>query len=240
MTGQFREHINMNEGSCDGLRCWIVGTGPSLDGVKLSKIKGEYIFALNGAVLRFTNINAYPDAFWVWYDLRTLRELTVRVQKSWKRVQCIIHKKGIEEMRSWKGSGRYIEYVKDRFKAKRTVAETAILLAHFLGFSEIVLVGIDGMQAVDGRPYAEGFDWKQCHFMERGNQRSCRKSSEQMVGALEDVKNRINRMGDAPRIIQTSPIYPAREQFECMTFDEAVESGKDSVKTKPKGTRKKF
>jgi len=240
MTAQFREKIGPLEGTCEGLRCWIVGAGPSLDDVPIAALRGKYIMALNAAVLKFTNVRAFPDAWWVWCDSRTLRELWDKVRKTWKRTQCLIHKKGMEDMRSHQGAGRYIEYVKEEFKATRTVAETAILLAQFLGFSEIVLVGIDGMQARDGKAYADEFnEWKQCHFMKNGTQESCQRSSDQMVEAMEALKKRMGDRGDIPRIIQTSELYPARSQFEFMPFAEAVKLD-DRPTKKPTRAHAKF
>jgi len=241
MTAQFREMIGPLQGSCRGLRCYIVGTGPTMDDVNLSKLRGQYIMALNGAVLKFTNLRSYPDAWWVWYDARAYRELWSRVKDQWRRIQCIIHKKGMEDMRSHLGAGRYVEYVKDNFRASRTVAETAILLCQFLGFSEVVLVGIDGMQARDGIPYASGFEWKHCRFMTAGQQESCQKSSAQMVQAFEDLKEKLADRGRVPRIIQTSVAYPVRDQFEFVPFDKIVEEEVVKVgPTKPAKSHPKF
>lgn len=229
MTGQFREKIGPLEGSCKGLQCFVVGSGPSLDDVNLASLKGKYILALNAAILKFTSVRSYPDAWWVWYDSRAYREMWERVTSGWNRIQCLTHKKGMEDMRGHKGGGRYIEYVKDEFRPERSVVETAILLAQFLGFSEVVLVGIDGMQGRDGEPYAKGLS-KPCHFMQQGDQASCRRSSESMVQALDRLNERMAERGRVPRIIQTSELYPRRDQFEFLPFDEAVRSKREPTK----------
>jgi len=241
MTAQFREMIGPLEGKCKGLRCWIVGTGPTLDDIDINALRGQYVMALNSAILKFMNVRAFPDAWWVWYDARTLRELWPRVQKEWKRVQCVIHKKGIEDMRSALCAGRYVEYVKHEFHASRTCAETAILLAQFLGFSEIFLAGIDGMMAREGEPYAKTLSQKkQCHFMTQGDQDSCVKSSNQMIHAMATLKGRLKERGEVPRIVQTSTIYPNREQFEFLPFDEAVKEPLKVAKVKPTRAHAKF
>lgn len=218
MTGQFRENLAPLQGSCNGLRAWIVGSGSSLDNVPIKRLGGEYIFALNGSIELFTNVRQYPDAWWVWWDIRSYRHVWPRLEKQWDRVQTIIHKRGMEVMRQHRGAGRYICYGSDEaFKPARTVLETAMVLVDFLGFDEAVMVGVDGFRArKDGRPYCSSLADKECHFMDVEQPKSFRRSAAQFDQAVDKVRTKLNHT----RFIQTSPLYPDNGIFHRETLEE--------------------
>lgn len=220
MTGQFRDEIGVFQDSCKGMRVWIIGAGPTLDDVPIKTFEGEYVFALNAAATLFKNFRKFPDAWWLWWDQRTYREVWPKLN-DWQRVQTIVHKKGMEMLRAHRGSGRFLSYgTGDQFKPKRTVAETALLIADFLGFDEAVLVGVDGLSAKENNePYCKAINpWKDCHFMKRDKPRSWKNSAQQFDTAMENVLPRIVRM----RVIQTSSLYPNRERFVCASIDEVL------------------
>ncbi len=220
MTAQMRERIGPLQDSCKGLTLWVVGAGTSLDDVPLEVLRDRYVFALNSAITYFTEVDKFPDAWWIWFDTRCYREIWPQI-KEWKRVQAILHKQAMEQMRSLLGSGRYVEYDKETFRGKRSVVETALKLGDFLGFKDAMLVGVDGLVANDkGRPYALRINnWKKCYFQDPGNPRGARRSIRDFHAAMDNLMP-LPRM----KVYQTSPLYKG-EQFERLTFDEAVLRG---------------
>lgn len=230
MTGQFREEIGGLRNTCGGETLWIVGAGPSLDDVDLGALKGEYIFALNSAGIFFGDRRKFPNAWWVWWDLRAYREIWPHMQKD--HVQAIVHKRGNEMMRSHKGSGRFIYYKGESlFKPVRTVLETALLIGEFLGFDRANLVGVDGMVARDGKPYCSMVnEWKRCHFMDTARRSSWQMSARAFGHAMHDliVSGRIKHMC----IYQTSPIYPRDDFKKCTMADALSDRRKEKIDAK--------
>ena len=212
MTAQMREDLGPLQDSMRGERVWIVGSGPSLDDVDLMRIRGEYIFALNAAYTLFRDARTYGRAWWLWWDMRVYREVFPRMigedKRQWPVLRAILHKNGMENMRSYRGQSRTIVYPREeRFRPKRTVAETALLIADFLGFNDAYLVGIDGLVARGDQPYAKLLSWKRCHFMNTERRGSWQKSHAAFRPAIAAAMERIERM----RIWQTSSLYRGPE-----------------------------
>lgn len=216
MTAFCTEEIGTLQDSCKGYRLFIVGAGPTIDDVNLGKLKGQYIFALNAAATLFTNPRAFPDAWWVWWDLRACREVYPRVKST--RIQSLVHKKGLEELRVHRGTGRFVHYRhQNQFKPRRTVAETAILLGDFLGFEEAILVGVDGLVGRNGRAYCDAVaSWKSCYFCNPTVEGSWKGSSDAFVSAMALLMPSI-RM----KVRTTSDLYPG-DEFERISYEEAV------------------
>ena len=219
-----------------GLPIWIAGSGPTLGDHDLGAIRKQHIFALNSAIQFFTKPKAFRDTWWMWWDARTYRECFQAID-GWDVLKAIVHKQGLEMMRSLRRPGRYVEFLKANYHPERTVLETALLIARFLEPSEVYLVGCDGMVARDGKPYAEGLEWKPCHFMDVARPDSYANSSGQFVDAIEKLVPRLGGL----KVYQTSDIYPA-DTFERISFDEAADRSKGALDaaSKPRTARKAF
>lgn len=237
MTAQTTEKLRQLQGSMAGLPIWIAGAGPTLGDVNLGGLRREYILALNSAVQFFSHAKDFRNSWWLWWDQRTYRECIDKL-KDWHCLRAIVHKQGLETLRNIKRQSRLVEYAKEPFKPSRTVLETALLISKFLGASEVYLVGIDGLQARDGVPYAEGLEWKPCYFMDKENPSKESKSAEDFSKAMDALLPRLDGMP----VYQTSELY-AGEQFEKISFDEALDRSRatrEAEAAKPKRPRDRF
>jgi hypothetical protein len=193
--------INQLEGKCAGRRCFILGSGSSLDGVCLDLIRSEFILALNWSILQ---VKDFPSAWWMWWDVRAYREVFPKLKGEVSVLRAILGKRGHEIMRSYRGASRYVSFgLIKRFTPRRTVAETAISVADFLGFSEIVLVGVDGFVPSKGNePYCCALRDKECHFMDRKDAESWKRSARQFNKDMKRVMGSVRS-----RVVQTSPLH---------------------------------
>lgn len=143
-----------------GLRCFIVGTGPSLKMEDLEKIKGEYSFSVNSIVLSF------PDTSW--------RPSYYAIQDSfgYEKLKDVIRNSGLKYIFSGISNktmtpkmdvenipfplnlldhGKMIpdhitKFSDNAFKviyAGHSITYSAMELAVYMGFKEIILLGID-------------------------------------------------------------------------------------------------
>jgi len=232
VTVQMRRKLGPLQDSCKGKCVWILGSGPTLDDCDISRMSGDYIFALNSSYTFVWDHKMFNDAWWLLFDLRAYSELKERVKKI-PLVKALVCKKSLEQMRELRNGGQYVEFVKLRFEPERSIVETALLIADFLGFDEAYMVGVDGFVPRDGVPYCKAIDeWKKCHFMDKTLPDSWKGSSRDIVKALKAVKERLSRL----EVFQTSTAFP-EPIFQQISFEEALKRSEafDAAVTRGKG-----
>jgi hypothetical protein len=204
-----------------GQKCWLVGSGPSLDILNPSRLGRANIFALNAAITLFANVGRHKNAYWLFRDRRVIREVAPRL-KSWRRWRVITHLTAYHSLRDSAGFKRInsmaYTFNKDAFIHKRTVVEDALQILVILGFSEVYLLGIDH-RIINNKPYAEALKWKECFFYNPKKPPPSGKSIalQSMVEAMKDIKPHLGKM----KVFNTSPYYP-EPVFEHVGFEEAL------------------
>jgi hypothetical protein len=143
-----------------GQRCFIVGNGPSLKRTDLSLIAGEKSFGTNRIYLAFDELVFRPSYYvcsnelvveqcaadiaklsmpkFIGWHNRELLEFTDDLTFLWTR--CGLRSWFFTDLTEgcWEGS---------------TVTMVCIQLAYYMGFSEVVLVGVDHSYEYQGRPH---------------------------------------------------------------------------------------
>ena len=148
------------KGIHEGKRCFIVGTGPSLSLEDLQLIKGEYSFSVNSIVL------SYPDTDWrpTYYCIQD-RFGYEKLKESIKAANMDVVFNGISNKRMTpimdidnipfplnlldhgKSIPKHItKFSGDAYKvvyAGHSITYSAMELAVYMGFKEIILLGVD-------------------------------------------------------------------------------------------------
>ena len=145
-----------------GERCFILGNGPSLNKLDLNLLKDEYSFAVNGIFYK-TEEMGYKPTFYVVEDTAVMKENIERIKEyeveykffpaRYKKYFRAKHRKNIlffylNEGFYIKGRGnfefpRFSQDASDRLYCGQSVTIVNLQLAYFLGFSEIILIGMD-------------------------------------------------------------------------------------------------
>lgn len=143
-----------------GERCFIVGTGPSLKMEDLEKIKGEYSFSVNSIVLSFADTTWRPTYYAIQdrFGYEKLKD-TLRLVDlpfifngiSNKKMTPVMDINCIPFPLNLLDHGKMIpnhitRFSDDAFKvvyAGHSITYSAIELAVYMGFKEIVLLGVD-------------------------------------------------------------------------------------------------
>lgn len=214
MTMQIRDNLRMWANKYRSQRCVILGAGPSLDDVDLSLLQGEFILALNAA---YSLVWDFKLAWWVFYDMRALLELWPRITEEKRRVQAFVHKRGLEQMRSYRGPGHYVEFGSVAYNRKRTVLETALLIADTLGFEEVILVGVD-FAVKPNQAYCKALSWKKPYFWTPSQDTRC-PSCEEMLKVMREFMYD-KRLNTIRQVFQTSPLFPDKELWQFVPFDQ--------------------
>jgi len=141
-----------------GKRCFIIGNGPSLKKTKLSLLKNEYTFGLNRIYLMFDEMGFQPSFYVCMNNLvidQTHKDInrlsmpkfiSIRSNKKIKFDTETIFLKSIDSQALpfnptegvWEGA---------------TVTYVAMQLAYYMGFSEVILVGVDHSFETKGTPH---------------------------------------------------------------------------------------
>ncbi len=145
-----------------GKRCFIIGNGPSLKKMDLSRLKGEYTFGLNRVYLLFPELGFTTTYLVVVNDLvieqfaANILDLPLPVFMAWhgrrflppdvpaERLPIFLHTTYTgptfgrdARRRLWEGA---------------TVTYAALQLAYFMGFETAVLIGVDHNFSTQGKP----------------------------------------------------------------------------------------
>lgn len=138
--------------------CFVVGNGPSLKSMDLSQLKGEYSFGFNRIFLAAEEFGFTPSCIVSINDLvieQSVAELqTLKMPKffawrarKWLRMDADTH----FIYTSYTGPG-FSRDVTGRVWEGATVTNVALQLAYHMGFSKVILIGVDHNFASKGMP----------------------------------------------------------------------------------------
>jgi hypothetical protein len=141
-----------------GDRCFVLGNGPSLQHTNLDLIRNEFSFGMNRIYLHFPKMG-FETTYFV--SINTLVLEQCRDEISALRMPRFVTWRG----RHWfNGDGIYFmdtdytppaEFSRDirgRVFEGSTVTYVALQIAYFMGFKEVVLIGVDHSFSSTGRP----------------------------------------------------------------------------------------
>jgi hypothetical protein len=132
-----------------GKRCFIIGNGPSLAGMDLSPLKNEITFGLNRIYLLFEKMDFLPT-YYVCVNELVLEQFSGEIKQlkmpkfiNWNRRQLFdFNNPSIIPVRVSLLDG----FNTDPFRAfygGGTVTYVALQIAYLMGFSEVILIGLD-------------------------------------------------------------------------------------------------
>ena len=141
-----------------GQRCFVVGNGPSLKNMDLSKLQGEFTFGFNRIFLAAAELGFTPSCIVSINDLvieQSVPELQAlkmpkffawRARK-WLKMDADTH----FIYTSYTGPG-FSKDVTGRVWEGATVTNVALQLAYHMGFAKVILIGVDHNFASQGTP----------------------------------------------------------------------------------------
>ena len=132
-----------------GQRCVIMGNGPSLNNTDLSLLKNEYTFGLNKIYLLFDRIDWRPT-FYVCVNPFVIQQSAHQILNDipglkfldFVSLKYLPYNKDTVHLLSLNGKGFSTDPCEGVFQM-HTVTYVAMQLAYYLGFDEVLLVGVD-------------------------------------------------------------------------------------------------
>lgn len=178
-SAYIRQFRNRHEGE----RCVIIGNGPSLRKTNLSLLRDEYTFGLNRIYLMFDELG-FDTTFHVVINQFVVEQWANDLQKIKSPLFTVT--KNRSHLDGSPDTGYLNSIIGPWFSRDagigiwegHTVTYVAMQLAYYMGFSEVVLIGVDHKFAVSGTPnqlvdstgadashfdpnyFAKGFKWQ--------------------------------------------------------------------------------
>lgn len=141
-----------------GERCVIIGNGPSLKKTDVSKIKNEYTFGMNRIYLAFPEWGFETSYFVSINDLvieqcaEDIRQLEMPKFLSWHSRQYIQPTEDTAFLHTTYYNPKFARDVRRRVWEGATVTYVAMQLAFFMGFEQVILIGVDHSFKAKGEP----------------------------------------------------------------------------------------
>jgi len=146
-----------------GGRCVIVCNGPSLNGMDLSFLHDEIVFGLNKIYLGLPKFGFYPD-----YMVAVNDKVIAQSAEAYRAMTAIkfisascagilpadaftyhIRTEGLPE--------RFYRDITQGVRGGHTVTHAALQIAYYMGFQEVIIIGMDHRFPASGKPNAELF-----------------------------------------------------------------------------------
>lgn len=141
-----------------GQRCFIIGNGPSLNQTDISKLQGEYTFGMNRIYLAFPEWGFTTAYYLSVNDLvieqcqQEIRQLPLPKFVSWRSHRYIPPEDDLYYLYTSYTGPRFTRDIRKRLWEGATVTYVALQLAYFMGFSQVILIGVDHNFVTQGKP----------------------------------------------------------------------------------------
>jgi len=139
-------------------RCFIIGNGPSLKLTNLSLLRNEYTFGMNRFYLMFPELE-FSTTFYLSINSLVIEQcandigaLTIPKFISWRSYNLIQPSKDLIFLHTTYTGPKFEPDARKRLWEGATVTYVALQLAFYIGFSQVILIGVDHNFTTQGTP----------------------------------------------------------------------------------------
>ncbi len=154
-VSRIRKYKNKNVGE----RCFIIGNGPSLKKMDLYPLKHEYTFGLNRIYLLFDSMG-FSTTYFVSANKYVIEQCADDIVKlpcpkfiSWNSKHIIPFTTDMAFIRSRRGPKFCTDIAKEGVWEGATVTYVAMQIAYYMGFQQVILIGVDHSFQTKGQPH---------------------------------------------------------------------------------------
>jgi len=165
---RIRQYKNKHRGQ----RCFIIGNGPSLKQTDLSLLRNEVTFGLNRIYLLFDQLG-FTTTYYVAINRLVIEQCALEIEQlfipsfiSWHSRDVINFTQKMMFIRS-NGKQHFFHNIVRGIKEGNTVTYAAMQIAYYMGFQQVILIGVDHSFTTQGKPHttvvSEGDDPNHFH-----------------------------------------------------------------------------
>jgi hypothetical protein len=151
---RLREYKNRHQGE----RCIIIGNGPSLKKMDLSLLRNEITFGMNRIYLLFPQLG-FSTTYYVSVNslvieqcAQDIRDLTVPQFLSWRSRAFVTLSENTMFLHTTYTGPKFAKDIRKRVWEGATVTYVALQLAFYMGFQQVILIGVDHNFSSKGKP----------------------------------------------------------------------------------------
>jgi len=151
---QLREFENIHQNQ----RCFIIGNGPSLKKTALHLLREEFTFGMNRFYLMFPDLGFLTTYFLSINSLvieqcaDDIRSLSMPKFLSWRSHKLIQPTKDLIFLHTTYTGPKFEPDARKRLWEGATVTYVALQLAFYMGFKQVILIGVDHNFTTQGKP----------------------------------------------------------------------------------------
>jgi len=141
-----------------GERAFIIGNGPSLQRTDLSLLQDEITFGMNRFYLAFPELG-FTSTYYVSVNSLVIEQCaddirTLEIPKflSWRSRPLIKPGDDMMFLHTTYSGPKFATDVRGRLWEGATVTYVALQLAYYMGFAEVILIGVDHNFTTQGKP----------------------------------------------------------------------------------------
>ena len=153
-----KKEIEKYHNRYQGKRCFVIGNGPSLKNTDLTKLKDEYTFGMNRIYLMFPELG-FPTSFLVCVNDLVIEQTIEDMQNmeiprffSWRARKWLKPADDLHFLHTTYTGAKFAKNAAGRLWEGATVTYVCLQLAYFMGFSEVILIGVDHNFVTKGKP----------------------------------------------------------------------------------------
>ena len=141
-----------------GERCFIIGNGPSLKDTDLMLLKNEFTFGMNRLYLAFPEMGFSTTYYVSMNDLVVeqcagdIARLGIPKFLSWRARRWITPDEHTQFIYSTYTGAKFSKNLTRRVWESATVTYVSLQLAYYMGFSTVILIGVDHNFVTQGTP----------------------------------------------------------------------------------------
>jgi len=152
------ERLRPLEGKYQGERCFIIGNGPSLCNTDLSKLRHEFTFGMNRIYMAFPEMG-FQTSFFVSINDLVIEQTAGDIQKlqmprfiAWRSHRWLQSEDDLFFLYTSYTGPKFSRNITGRIWEGATVTFVAMQIAYFMGFKEVILIGVDHSFTTKGKP----------------------------------------------------------------------------------------
>jgi hypothetical protein len=141
-----------------GERCFIIGNGPSLKNTDLHRLRDEYTFGMNRIYLMFPELD-FTTTYYLSVNnlvieqcVEEIRSLPMPKFISWRARSLFSPTPDTIYLFTTYTGPKFARDARERLWEGATVTYTALQLAFHMGFSQVILIGVDHNFVTKGAP----------------------------------------------------------------------------------------
>lgn len=145
-------------GRYQGQRCFVIGNGPSLRNTDITKLRNEITFGMNRIYLMFPELGFETSFFVSINDLvieqsaKDIQGLNMPRFVAWHAHRWLQPETDLFFLHTTYTGPKFAKDITRRVWEGATVTYVALQVAYFLGFSQVILIGVDHSFATKGKP----------------------------------------------------------------------------------------